>query len=394
MDKPGVRVSPTLWGIFFEDINCSADGGLYAEMVRNRSFEDSAASPEHWSLLSSGPAKVELKIDAAQPHRSWNTNSLKVTVTDPGRGRVGVANSGYWGMAVQKGERYDLSLDARGDGNFKGPLTVSLESSDGLAYYQETITNLGDGWTTYKFSFNVLDTDSNARLVISTTKSGTFWLDMVSLFPEKTWKERPNGWRPDLMEMLAGLNPGFMRFPGGCWVEGQTMATSYRWKQTIGNVAERRTQYNLWNYYATHGIGFHEYLQLAEDLRAEPLFVINCGMSHEETVPMSEMGEYVQDALDAIEYCNGPADSKWGAVRAQNGHPAPFNLKYMEIGNENGGKAYAQRYPLFVDAIKAKYPEMHLITDVWGGVPTNLPVSQGRALLRHAGLVPRSICAL
>ena len=193
---------------------------------------------------------------------------------------------------------------------------------------------------------------------------GTLWLDMVSLFPEKTWKDRPNGLRPDLAGMLAELKPAFVRFPGGCWVEGDTMKFAYRWKETIGDLAERRTQYNIWNYHATHGLGFHEYLQMCEDLGAEPLFVINCGMSHRENVPMDKMDEFVQDALDAIEYCNGPADSPWGSAAGGSGHPAPFHLKYMEIGNENGGPAYQERYALFYDAIKKRYPEMTLIANV------------------------------
>ena len=187
---------------------------------------------------------------------------------------------------------------------------------------------------------------------------------MVSLFPRKTWKDRTNGLRPDLAGMLADLKPAFVRFPGGCWVEGDTMKLAYRWKETIGDISERRTQYNIWNYHATHGLGFHEYLQMCEDLGAEPLFVINCGMSHRENVPMGKMQEFVQDALDAIEYCNGPADSTWGSVRARNGHPAPFHLKYMEIGNENGGPAYQERYALFYDAIKKRHPEMTLIANV------------------------------
>ena len=171
--------------------------------------------------------------------------------------------------------------------------------------------------------------------------------------------------------MLADMKPAFMRFPGGCWVEGNTMKEAYRWKETIGNIAERRSQYNLWGYTATHGIGFHEYLQLCEDIGAEPLFCINVGMSHKENVPMDKMGEYVQDALDAIEYANGSVDSTWGNVRAKAGHPAPFNMKFMEIGNENGGPAYHERYALFHDAIKAKYPNMTLIADVWHGTPNN-----------------------
>ncbi len=375
VDKPGHAISPTLYGIFFEDINCSADGGIYPELVRNRNLEDSAR-PDHWSILSSGSAVVLITVDSSQPASARNPHALKVNIASVGSGRVGVVNSGYWGIALAKGQVYELSLLARAGAGFTGPLTLSLESNDGVVYAQESIPKLSADWKSYKFSLTANDTDPRARLVISTTKAGTFWLDMVSLMPKETWKN--HGLRPDLANMLNGLKPAFVRFPGGCWVEGDTLATAYRWKQTIGDPAERRTQHNLWQYEATHGLGFHEYLQMCEDLGAEPLFVINCGMSHQEQreQPRSVQGvqEYVQDALDAIEYANGPVTSTWGAVRAKNGHPAPFNLKYMEIGNENGGPAYVARYGLFYDAIKAKYPQMHLIADEWSGRPDNRPI--------------------
>ena len=367
-DKPGIKVSPTLWGIFFEDINLSTDGGIYAELVRNRSFEDSD-KPDSWTTVSSGNAKVDLAVDAERPMSAKNPHSLKIMIKDAGVARVGVANGGYWGMSVVKGEKYNLSLCARADADFKGPLTVTLESADSVVYAKEKVKALTADWQTFTLTLKPDTTDPKARLVISTDKTGTFWLDMVSLFPQDTWKG--HGFRKDLTQMLADLKPAFMRFPGGCWVEGNTMKEAYRWKETIGNIAERRSQYNLWGYTATHGIGYHEYLQLCEDIGAEPLFCINVGMSHKENVPMDKMGEYVQDALDAIEYANGSAESTWGSVRAKAGHPAPFNMKYMEIGNENGGPAYHERYALFSDAIKAKYPSMTLIADVWNGTPKN-----------------------
>ena len=371
--QPGAKVSPVLWGIFFEDINLSADGGIYPERVRNRSFED-GGKVDPWTTVSSGSAKVSLAIDTGKPVSTKNPSALKVTLESVGAERAGVANPGYYGMSVSKGERYELSLFARAAEGFTGPLTVTLESGDGKTIYAGGEVGPLDGeWKKYPLSLTATDTDPAARLVISAKQSGTFWLDMVSVLPATTWKG--HGLRPDLCEMLAALKPAFMRFPGGCWVEGAKMAESYRWKQTIGDLAERRTQYNIWGYYATHSLGFHEYLQLSEDLGAEPLFCINVGMSHKENVPMDKMDEYVQDALDAIEYANGPADSKWGAVRAKAGHPAPFNLKYLEIGNENGGPAYHERYALFHDAIKAKYPEVKLIANHWaGGYPKNRPV--------------------
>jgi alpha-L-arabinofuranosidase len=373
VDKPGHRISPLLYGIFFEDINCSADGGLYAELVRNRNFEDSE-KPDHWSVVASAGGRVEMNVDGSKPVSAKNHRALKVTLSGGEGGRNGVANDGFWGISIENGAVYKLSLHVRSEGRFAGPLTVSLEGGNGTVYARKTINNLSPEWKEHRLTLKAGGTDPKGRLVLSAEKPGVFWVDMVSLFPAKTWKNRPNGLRPDLAQMLAGLRPAFVRFPGGCWVEGETMSLAYRWKQTIGNPAERRTQHNIWQYKATHGIGYHEYLQLCEDLQAEPLFVINCGMSHREVVPMDQMGEFVQDALDAIEYANGPVTSTWGAARARNGHPAPFHLKYLEIGNENGGPAYHERYALFHDAIKAKYPGIQLIANEWGGSPKNRPV--------------------
>jgi alpha-L-arabinofuranosidase len=372
-DRPGPKVSPTLYGIFFEEINCAGDGGLYAEMVRNRSFEDSN-QPDHWLLVSDGTAKGEMAVDTQQPMSEKNRRSLKLTVTEAGNGRVGAANDGYWGMSLKQGQAYELSFRARAGPGFRGPLTVSLESRAGKVYARKKISGLSADWKPFKASLTSAATDPAGRLVLSASQPATIWLDVVSLFPSKTWKGRANGLRPDLAEMLQGLRPGFVRFPGGCWVEGDILSLAYRWKQTIGDLADRRDQYNIWQYYSTHGLGFHEYLQMCEDLAAEPLFVINCGMSHQENVPMDQLGPWVQDALDAIEYANGPLTSQWGALRAKHGHPAPFNLKYMEIGNENGGPPYRERYPAFYKAIKAKYPAMRLVADEWGGIPTNCPI--------------------
>ena len=370
-DKPGHPISPTLFGIFFEDINCSADGGLYAELVRNRNFEDSA-QPDYWK--SADAETTRLSIDTTRPVSAQNPHALKVEVHQVGQKRAGVINEGFWGMAIEQGQTYELSFFARAEAGFGHPVTITLEGKDAKPYARAKTAPLGSEWKEFHFKLRPDATDSQARIAITADADGTFYLDMVSIFPEKTWKHRANGLRADLAEMLRGLNPSFMRFPGGCWVEGDTMQLAYRWKQTIGDPSERRTQYNIWQYHATHGIGFHEYLQLCEDLHAEPLFVINCGMSHKEVVPLDKMGEYVQDALDAIEYANGPVSSRWGAVRARNHHPRPFGLKFMEIGNENGGPAYQERYALFYDAIKSKHPEMHLVADEWGGRPSNRPV--------------------
>ncbi len=264
--QPGARVSPMLWGIFFEDINCSADGGIYAELVRNRSFEDTD-KPEHWALMTGGQAEARLALDTTEPLSPKNPHSLKVTVSATGSGRVGVSNDGYWGMAVAEGETYNLSFFARAGGDVTEPLVITLESKSGVVYAQGKVEHLTANWQRCAMSLTSKGTDPQARLVIGVSKPGEFWLDMVSLMPQRTWHDRPNGLRPDLAEMLVGLKPAFVHFPGGCWVEGNTMDLAYRWKQTIGDISERRTQLNLWNYHATHGLGFHEYLLMCEDLR-------------------------------------------------------------------------------------------------------------------------------
>ncbi len=374
VDKPGITVSPTLYGIFFEEINLAGDGGLYAELLRNRSFEETDKL-DYWTLVKTGKAEGDIVVDRANPMSEKNPRSLRLNVKEVGDGSVGVANDGYWGIPVQEGEVYDFSIAARASDGFNGPLTVRLESQDGTKVYAEdSISALTPEWKTFKIALTAKATDWKARLVVSISQKGSVYLDMVSLFPRKTWKGRANGLRTDLAEKLVGLQPSFVRFPGGCWVEGEIMANATRWKKTIGDVSDRWSQWNIWQYYSTNGLGFHEYLQLCEDLGAEPLFVFNCGMAHQNHIAMDQMSEFVQDALDAIEYANGPADSRWGAVRAKAGHPVPFNLKFVEIGNENGGGLYNERYKLFYDAIKAKYPTMRTVACDWSGRPTSRPI--------------------
>jgi alpha-L-arabinofuranosidase len=365
VNQPGHRVAPTLWGIFFEDINLSADGGIYPEMVRNRSFED-AKSPEHWTLTKTdGDQDSSIEIDSSRPLNPFNRHSLRL------RAKPGalLRNPGYWGMNFVSGESYQVRLAARSDKDFSGSIVVALEKSGGGDLARGNLSGLNSDWRWFNLTLKASDTDARGQLGISVQGTGTIWLDMVSVMPAKTWKN--HGLRPDLCEMLAGLKPAFVRFPGGCWVEGDDMAHMYNWKKTIGDIAHRQPLWNIWGYQATHGLGYHEYLQLSEDLSAEPLFCINVGMSHRENIPMDQMGPWIQDALDAIEYANGPTNSVWGSLRAQQGHPAPFNLKYLEIGNENGGPAYHERWALFHKAIKAAHPEIQLIANVWGGYPTN-----------------------
>ncbi|MGV3721051.1 MAG: alpha-L-arabinofuranosidase C-terminal domain-containing protein [Actinomycetota bacterium] len=397
LGQPGAAVSPLLYGIFFEEINRAGDGGVYAEMIQNRSFED-AEFPLAWTLVKAGAAEGGISLDQSRPLNGKNPTSLRLDITREG-GRVGVATHGFrgvpqlprdrpaeWrpkferatgGIAVEAGKRYDLSLYARSGQGFAGPLTVSLEREDGSVLDSKRVKGTGAEWQRSTVTLTPRATEPAARLVISADQPGQVWLDMVSLFPRDTYKRRANGLRPDLMGMIERMHPRFVRFPGGCFVEGDHIGNAFRWKETIGDIAERRGHWNLWGYRSTDGLGYHEYLQMCEDLGAEPLFVANCGMSHQAgrlnayAVPMAQMGEYVQDALDAIEYANGPATSKWGALRTRAGHPKPFNLKLLQIGNENGGPAYNERFALFHDAIKKQHPEIELVACDWGGVPRN-----------------------
>lgn len=356
--KPGANISPHLFGVFFEEINHAGDGGLYAELVRNRSLEDNPTMPDGWMAVGN----ASLALDDGATGRG-----LRLTTPAPG---AGVANGGYWGIAAEKGAKYDFSLHARG----VGPLTVSLQDQKGKVYAQQKIAGLTDGWRRFSGTLTAHADDPSARLVITADRPGTVWLDTVSLFPRETFNKRPNGLRADLASMVAGMKPAFVRFPGGCFVEGQRIENAFRWKDTLGDIAQRPGHLNdVWNYRSSDGLGYHEYLQMCEDLRAAPLFVVNCGMSHTSNIPLENIDVWVQDALDAIEYANGPVTSKWGALRAKHGHPKPFHLQYIEVGNENGGAAYAERYARFYDAIRARFPDVKIVADVWGGTPNSRP---------------------
>lgn len=376
LKEPGARISPDLYGIFFEEINHAGDGGLYAELVRNRSFED-AAMPRGWSLVQSDGAEGTMAVDTAQPLNDKNPRSLRLEIGSQGKGRIGVANEGYWGMGVTAGTSYQLSFYARGDGATPGRWTASLIGSNNEVIATGAPTALPTRtWKQFTCTLTATKSDPKAHLLLlNDAARGTLWLDMVSLMPHNTWRQRRNGLRPDLAGMLDGLRPAFVRFPGGCFVEGDRLADAFRWKQTIGDIAYRPGHPNvIWGYRSTDGLGYHEYLQMCEDLGSEALYVINCGMAHKEVAPLDQLDEWVQDALDAVEYARGPITSRWGAMRAWNGHPKPFNLKYMQIGNENGGPAYNERYARFYDALKARYPDIRIIANVWGSRPTSRPL--------------------
>jgi alpha-L-arabinofuranosidase len=379
-NQPGAQISSNLFGIFFEEINFAGEGGIYAEMVRNRSFYD-AANADSWTMVKQGSAAGTMSVDPTRPLNTNIVNSLKLTMQS-GAGSVGAGNSGFWGMSFQSGATYNLNFYAAGSDGFTGPIKAQLESANGGSVYaQASFSGLTTNWQHFAASLVSSGTDTNARIVLSISNAGTVWLDVVSLFPSATFFNRTNGLRLDLGNMLSALHPSFMRFPGGNYVEGANITNAVRWKKTIGDIAQRPGHMDdAWGYWSTDGFGFHEYLQFCEDVGMTPLYAINSGMAlgsngdTNNTVPLDQMGPWVQDAVDLIEYANGDTNTTWGAQRAANGHPAPFNLQYMEIGNESGGSYYDDRYALFYNAIKSNYPAMHLIVPDWGGIPSSAPV--------------------
>ena len=373
-NQPAATISSNLFGIFFEEISMAGDGGIYAELIRNRSFED-AATPAQWILVTNGSAQGSWSIDKSLPLSSSNLQSLKLTMTS-GSGSLGAANNGYYGIPLVSGRTYNLGFYARAAGGFSGNIVVALESTNGgTAYAQSIVSGLTTSWQHFSLSLVPNGTDPNARLALLISQAGSVYLDFVSLFPAQTFNDRTNGLRPDLANALVNLRPSFMRFPGGSWVDGSSLANAYHWKPTVGDPANRTPRSNLWGYMVDNGLGYHEYLQMCEDIGALPLFDINCGMDvNQNAVPISQLGPWVQEALDAIQYANGDMSTTWGAMRAANGHPAPFNLQYLEIGNENNGSAYDSNYSVFYDAIKSNYPAMHIIANSQGSIPTSRPV--------------------
>lgn len=415
VSKPSIRISPMLYGAFFEEISRAGDGGLYAEMLQNRSFEDLRTAPLGWHLLVEGGAKARMALDRENPINSKNPTSLRLEI-ETGGGRVGIVNEGFKGsnlghmfpistpeeaqealatyekqfqsatagIALGEGKEYVFSCYSRSVG--VESLDLSLEKQDGTVLARARVAGIGGEWKKFELPLKALGAETNARLVQGAHTPGTVWLDMVSLFPRETFMGRPNGLRPDIAQMIKGMKPAFLRFPGGCFIEGLTLEYAPRWKTTIGDVAQRQGHYSFWGYYSSGGLGFHEYLQFCEDIGAAPDYVVGCGISYKEkygesikykgkfdfanpSTHVSEqvqgLKEWVQDALDAIEYANGDAETtRWGAERAKNGHPAPFNLNHITIGNETSGSAYEKHYARFHDAIRARYPKMTIITCV------------------------------
>lgn len=386
----GKPISPDLFGIFFEDLNYAADGGLYAELVRNRSFEYQATEQPTWGPLTGwefvrrGEGAGDLFVDSSYPISPVNPHCALIGIRNAGKG-VGLSNAGFDGIPVKAGERYDFSVFARllYVGNGRGstpegklPLSVRLETGDGVVLAEaEVDASSPSDWKKLTATLTPSQTDPAARLVILAKANGLIALDEISLFPEKTFKGRKNGLRADIAQAIADLHPKFVRFPGGCLTHGDGINNIYRWKDTIGPVEQRKGQPNIWRYHQSVGMGYFEYFQFCEDIGAKPLPVLAAGVScqnstrtrgtGQQCIPMAEMPAYVQDVLDLIEYANGPVTSKWGAMRAAAGHPAPFGLQYIGIGNEDKQTdGFRERFKMIYEAIKAKHPEIAVVGTV------------------------------
>ncbi len=402
----GPKIPKNLYGVFFEEISHAGEGGLYAELIQNRAFEDAnipqtmtlengfivpprtpsfydnrvkdwklrwnVTSPyPAWSLESTKGSVANISLTEEKPLNAVTPHSMQVSIAKvPKGGKVSLVNEGFWGIGVKDKESYKLSFYARSESGYKGSIVASLITQDGKVLASQTIkATPSKNWVKYSTTLRAKGTDSKAKFALSFGATGTVNVDFVSLFPAKTFKNRPNGMRADIAKMVADLKPGFVRWPGGCVVEGITIGTRPQWKQTIGPLETRVPTYSPWEYWNTNGFGYHEYLQFCEDTNAEALYVANVGVScafrSGTYLPDDQIPMLIQDSLDAIEYAIGPVTSKWGAVRAKNGHPKPFPLRYFEVGNEQVGARYGARVKLFTEAIKAKYPQLKLALSSW-----------------------------
>lgn len=410
-DQPGKPISPDLFGVFFEDLNYAADGGLYAELIQNRSFEYSPTEHPSWGPLSfwelekRGNGEGSVSVAEMRPIHERNPNYALLTVLKPGGG-VGIANGGFDGIPVRSGETYEASFWAyqafmgrmwgRGDHSVPMPLEVRLETRAGEALAEASLQVQGREWRKLKAALKPTRTVRDARLVLLAHGEGAVCVDMISLFPEKTFRKRSNGLRADLAQAVADLKPKFVRFPGGCLVHGAGPRRYYDWKETIGPPEQRRARRNSWGYHQTMGLGYFEYFQFCEDIGAKPLPVVTAGVccQHagsspdrgQEGLPLDEMRGYIQDVLDLIEWANGPASSPWGAKRAAAGHPQPFGLKYLGVGNEDAiTPAFKERFKMVYDALREKHPEIVVIGTV-GPFADGSDYENGWAFAKELGL--------
>lgn len=373
--KPGAEIQPTMYGLFFEDINYAADGGLYAELVKNRSFE----FPQHfmgWKTFG----KVSLKDDGPFER---NPHYVRLAYAGHPHKQTGLDNEGFFGIGIKKGAEYRFSVWARvAEGETPAKIRVELADTKSMgeqqAFATADVTVDSREWKKYQVILKPEVTNPKATLRIFLASRQTVDLEHISLFPVDTWQGHENGLRKDLAQALADIKPGVFRFPGGCIVEGTDIASRYDWKKSVGMVENRPLNENRWqytfphrffpDYYQSYGLGFYEFFQLSEEIGAEPLPVLSCGLAcqfqnpnMDAHVPLCDLDSYIQDALDLIEFANGAVDTPWGKVRADMGHPAPFNLKFIGIGNEQWGKEYPEHLEPFVKAIRKKYPDIKIV---------------------------------
>jgi alpha-N-arabinofuranosidase len=374
-------ISPDLFGIFFEDLSYAADGGLYAELIQNRSFEYSPADRKDWHSLTAWEYITEgygygtISVETNSPVHGNNPHYVVLNVEEEGREGIGLINAGFDGIVIRAGEKYDFSVFVRQLSDNSIPLHVKLQSKKGVVYGEAAFSTATKDWKKYNATITTSQNDDSASLVIVAKAKGRLAIDVVSLFPHKTFKNRPNGLRADLAQIIAELKPKFMRFPGGCLVHGDGLGNMYRWKNTVGSIEQRVEQRNIWNYHQTAGLGYFEFFQFCEDIGAKPLPVVAAAVSCQNSggtwriggtgqrgLPMDEMNDYIQEVLDLIEYANGPVTSTWGAKRAEAGHPQPFNLQYVGVGNEDKQtEVFRSRFKMIYEAVKTKHPEITLI---------------------------------
>jgi Alpha-L-arabinofuranosidase C-terminal domain/Concanavalin A-like lectin/glucanases superfamily/Carbohydrate binding domain len=363
---PGAQINPAFHGLMIEEISHALDGGLYGELIQNRVFQNDPNVPVNWAAVQENGGAGSIALDTTQPITGTVlTTSLKVSVTQAGK--VGAANDGYWGIPVKPNTSYNASFYAKASG-MTGPLNVSIESIDGsVVYAQAQVPTVTTDWVQYNVTLatGAVASTENTRFVISAGTTGTLWLNQVSLFPP-TYNQRSNGNRIDLMRLMAGLNPGFLRFPGGNYLEGETIAQRFEWKNTIGPISQRPGHESPWGYRSDDGLGLLEFLEWCEDLKMQPLLAVYAGYSldGEFVSPGPDLQPYVQDALDEIQYITGSTSTQWGAQRAADGHPAPFPLTYIEVGNEDffdTSGSYDGRFMQFFNAIRQNYPNLKII---------------------------------
>ena len=398
LDSKGAELGD-LFGIFFEDLNHAADGGLYAELVQNRSFEfdpidnRSYHALTAWEKVERGGGKAEVSIHTENPLSQKNPHYAVIDIAEGGDG-VGLMNLGFnSGIAVQENEQYLFTVFAKFEGidENSAPLQIIVETDEGAILAQAEISVVNNEWTEYKATLIAQGSTSRGRLLVVTQQKGKLSIDFVSLFPKATFKNRPNGMRRDIAQLLHDLKPKFMRFPGGCLVHDGSLNADdrnsmYRWKNTIGPLHERPARRSNWGYNQTLGLGYYEYFLFCEDIGAKPIPVLPAGYDphHKRIVPIEELGPWIDDALDLIEFANGGLDTVWGAKRAELGHPEPFHMEYLAIGNEEVGEPFFERYAYFHKAIKERYPHIKLINSS-GPFPEGSEYERGWASARKNG---------